>query len=143
MPTGKLTCPCVLPPTHSLSTLAIHIRKRQRGRGRQLGVAARMGQTIGRLPHSHRPSRMPTDLLALPSAGQPPSHHPPACPVPSPICDLSPICPLHASSHHMCPSVHASYLPPSPSILPASCPQFMGLGISLGRPPPSPHHLAL
>src|SRR5882724_8277562 len=81
---------------------------------------------------------MPTDLLALPSAGQPPSHCPPTCPAPSPICDLSPICPLHVSSHHRCPSVHPSYLPPSPSILPASCPPTHGPGHLTGASTPLP-----
>src|SRR5882724_1056570 len=78
---------------------------------------------------------MPTDPLALPSAGRPPSHHPPACPAPSPICDLSPICPPHASSRHRCLSAHTSYLLPSP----ISCINLARNNVQLPTPHLSPY----
>src|SRR5882724_3058977 len=72
------------------------------GKGATAGEAARTGLTIGLLPHSHRPSHMPTDPLTIPSASRPPSCYPPArrsCPpsrLAPPIRNLTSTCTPHA-----------------------------------------------
>jgi len=114
-----------------------------------------MGPTIGCLPHPHHPSRTPTDPLALPSAGWPPSCSPhPRRSRPPP----------HPRSHpppaaHACPSAHVSYASCAPAVHPMCvlAPQppghLMDASTHLTASPPStslphltahhrPHHLA-
>jgi len=73
----------------------------------------------------------------------PPTCHLPTCPALSLIFNLSPTCPPHTSSHYRCLSTHVSYLSPSPSILPTSCPPMHRPVHLMDSSTPSPHHLHL
>src|SRR5882724_8215156 len=89
------------PPPRSL---AVHMGKREPGRGRQQGEAARMGMTVV-CPSLAVPPARPCPLAI------PPAHHPHACPAPPPPLPFSPTYLPTSHGQPPCVPVHPRILP--------------------------------